>query len=258
MLPDILPSQLVNSFRGLNRAPGEPVTRHADSLAFTLGNEGEIEACDQDSAHVVIERQRFFICLTSAIIIAGKASNLADDRQWGLLLIINASAAIIHHIEFFKPVAYLDGDELSYLIYDPAERGKGVITEAVRLAVRIHFDTKKANRLQLVIHPHNMASRRVAEKSGFVDEGTMRGAWYHRGQYHDVEVYALLRGEHGTRRNTEPVNPDGAIAPWSVQCDKATIPTKFLLRRVFSTTQQVFLENEICFLLTKLYNLTIV
>src|SRR5690606_33688052 len=40
-----------------------------------------------------------------------------DDK--GMLLIINAAAAIIGHIEFFKPVAYLDGYELSYLIYDP-------------------------------------------------------------------------------------------------------------------------------------------
>jgi [ribosomal protein S5]-alanine N-acetyltransferase len=123
----------------------------------------------------------------------------SDDK--GLLLIINGSAAIIGHIEFFKPVAYLDGFELSYLIYDPAERGKGATSEAVSLLTRYIFDTRNVNRLQLVIHPDNIASRRVAEKNGFVDEGTMRGAWYHRGQYHDVKVYALLRREY------EPLQP---------------------------------------------------
>lgn len=117
----------------------------------------------------------------------------SDDR--GLLLIENSAAAIIGHIEFFKPVAYLDGLELSYVIYELAERRKGATSEAVRLLTKYLFDTKKANRLQLIIHPENTASRRVAEKNGFAHEGTMRGAWYHRGQYHDVEVYALLRRE---------------------------------------------------------------
>lgn len=123
-----------------------------------------------------------------------------DGAFWsndqGLLLILNQAAAIIGHIEFFKPVAYLDGYELSYLIYDTAERGKGVTTEAVRLLTKYLFDTKKVNRLQLIIHPDNLASRRVAEKNGFICEGLMRGAWYHRGRYHDVAVYALLRDEH--------------------------------------------------------------
>lgn len=118
----------------------------------------------------------------------------SEDK--GLLLIVRPGAEIIGHIEFFKPVAYLDGYELSYLIYDSAETGKGVTSEAVALLTGYLFDTKKVNRIQLVIHPHNLASRRVAEKNGFSEEGTTRGAWYHRGQYHDVKVYVRLRHEH--------------------------------------------------------------
>jgi RimJ/RimL family protein N-acetyltransferase len=120
-----------------------------------------------------------------------------DGKFWseegGFLLIQNPAAAVIGHIEFYKPVSYLDSFELSYLLYDTAERGKGIVTEAVRLLTAYLFDTRKLNRLQLIIHPGNAASRRVAEKNGFAHEGTMRGAWYHRGCYHDVEVYALLR-----------------------------------------------------------------
>src|SRR5690606_19546423 len=73
----------------------------------------------------------------------------SEDK--GLLLIINGAAAIIGHIEFFKPVAYLDSYEFSYLIYDVAERGKGAATEALSLLTEYIFDTKKVNRLQLVI-----------------------------------------------------------------------------------------------------------
>ena len=90
-------------------------------------------------------------------------------------------------------MSYLDAFELSYLLYDAAARGQGIVTEAVRLLTGHLFDTRKFNRLQLIIHPGNAASRRVAEKNGFAHEGTMHGAWYHRGCYHDVEVYARLR-----------------------------------------------------------------
>ncbi len=122
-----------------------------------------------------------------------------DDK--GLLLMTNEAAALIGHIEFFRPVAYLDAYELSYLIYDAAERGKGITSEAVRLLTKYLFDTQKVNRLQLVIHPDNIASQRVAQKNGFVCEGKMRGAWYHRGRYHDVEVFALLRQEWDALRD---------------------------------------------------------
>lgn len=130
-----------------------------------------------------------------------------DSGFWeehnGLLLITDAAATVIGHIEFFKPAAYLDAYELSYLLYDPAERGKGVMSEAVSLLTQYLFNSRKVNRIQLIIHPDNRASRRVAEKNGFSHEGAMRSAWYHRGQYHDVEVYALLRREHDARRNGE-------------------------------------------------------
>jgi ribosomal-protein-alanine N-acetyltransferase len=50
-------------------------------------------------------------------------------------------------------------------------------------------------RLQMQIHPENLASKRVAEKCGFKLEGTARGALFHRGKNCDAEVYSLLRTE---------------------------------------------------------------
>ena len=51
------------------------------------------------------------------------------------------------------------------------------------------------NRIRLVVHPDNAASRRLAEKCGFRHEGTARGAWYHKGKHQDVEIYALLHDD---------------------------------------------------------------
>ncbi len=116
-------------------------------------------------------------------------------KDKGLLLIVEQKDRIIGHIELFKTVDYLDEYELSYQVYEQAERGKGYVTDAVSLLVGCLFGRWKMNRIWLIIHPENQASRRVAEKCGFTHEGTGRGAWYHRGTNHDVEVYALLRSE---------------------------------------------------------------
>lgn len=117
------------------------------------------------------------------------------SKDEGMLVIAAPNDEIIGHIEFFKTVNYLDEYELSYQIYSPEHRGKGAATEAVNLLVRYLFETKRVNRIRLVIHPGNIASRRLAEKCGFLHEGTSRGAWYNKGIHQDVEIYAILHDD---------------------------------------------------------------
>lgn len=119
-----------------------------------------------------------------------------DTGYWtkdeGTLIIVSPQDEILGHIEFFKTVNYLDELELSYVVYAAGQRRKGVATQAVNLLVRYLFETKQVNRIRLVIHTDNAASRRLAEKCGFKHEGTARGAWYNNGAHHDVEIYAIL------------------------------------------------------------------
>jgi RimJ/RimL family protein N-acetyltransferase len=117
----------------------------------------------------------------------------------GMLVIVDKNDVIVGHIEFFVTLKYLDELELSYHIYGPENRGKGIASEAVRLMTRYLFERRKNNRIRLIIHPDNAASRRVAEKSGFQYEGIARGAWYNRGKNHDVAVYAALKDEFLTQ-----------------------------------------------------------
>jgi RimJ/RimL family protein N-acetyltransferase len=122
-----------------------------------------------------------------------------EDGFWtkedGTLLVTGEGDEILGHIEFFKTVNYLDEIELSYLVYATEHRRQGVMSEAVNLFVRYLFEAKNINRIRLVIHPDNAASRGLAEKCGFRHEGTARGAWYNRGKHHDVEIYAILHDE---------------------------------------------------------------
>jgi ribosomal-protein-alanine N-acetyltransferase len=121
------------------------------------------------------------------------AENGLWERSEGTLLIWNQTDEIVGHIEFFTPVSYWDAFELSYQLYGDRHAGHGYTTEAVQLLVDYLFATKKRHRIHLVIVPGNAASVRIAEKCGFVLEGTVRGAFFNDGRNHDVLLYSLLR-----------------------------------------------------------------
>ena len=121
------------------------------------------------------------------------AENGLWERGEGTLLIWNQNDEIVGHIEFFTPVSYWDAFELSYQLYGDRYAGHGYTTEAVQLLVDYLFAAKKQHRIHLVIVPGNAASVRIAEKCGFVLEGTVRGAFFNDGRNHDVLLYSLLR-----------------------------------------------------------------
>ena len=115
------------------------------------------------------------------------------QKTEGTLLIITPDGEIAGHIEFFRPVPYWDAFELAYQLHADRHAGRGYATDAVQLLVDYLFGAKKEHRLQLVIVPENTASRRIAEKCGFVLEGTVRGAFFNGGRNQDVLLYSLLR-----------------------------------------------------------------
>jgi RimJ/RimL family protein N-acetyltransferase len=117
------------------------------------------------------------------------------QREEGMLVIETSDGELAGHIEFFKPVNYWDAFELSYQLYHDRFAGNGYTTEAVQLLVDYLFATKKQERIQLVIVPENVASRRIAEKCGFTLEGTARGAFFNDGRSQDVVLFSLLRSD---------------------------------------------------------------
>jgi len=125
---------------------------------------------------------------------AAFAKNGFWDQDEGMLLIVSGDE-IVGEIEYFPISHYTQGYELSYQLFGSRHAGKGYTTEAVNLLTRYLFAGKRVNRMQLIIHPDNAPSRRVAAKCGFTFEGVMRGSWFHDGAFQDVEVWSLLRDE---------------------------------------------------------------
>ena len=114
------------------------------------------------------------------------------ERGW--FLVTDLDDRLLAYIVYFK-VNYMDGFEIGYQSFDVASRRGGLMTEALRLAVRYLFGHHKINRLQLTTHPANEASQRLALRCGFRLEGTLRGFVLHRGHPTDVLIYSLLRDE---------------------------------------------------------------
>jgi RimJ/RimL family protein N-acetyltransferase len=77
----------------------------------------------------------------------------------------------------------------------PAERGRGVATQAVRLLARWALIRLSLQRLELYHFVGNDASARVAEKAGFQREGVLRAYVVVRGEPRDCVMYSLLRSD---------------------------------------------------------------
>jgi RimJ/RimL family protein N-acetyltransferase len=81
--------------------------------------------------------------------------------------------------------------EIGYWLRASAE-GRGYVHEAVRLLTTLAFRELAANRVQIRMDPRNERSERVAQRLGFVFEGTLRNSSIDaNGAPADRHIYAL-------------------------------------------------------------------
>jgi RimJ/RimL family protein N-acetyltransferase len=73
----------------------------------------------------------------------------------------------------------------------------GVGTSATRLAARFTFEALGLNRVELLVPTANVASQRVAEKSGAKREGLLRKRLRLNGVAHDAFVYSFVPEDFG-------------------------------------------------------------
>lgn len=81
--------------------------------------------------------------------------------------------------------------ELGYVVA-PAARGRGVASEALRQLTDWAFDDLGLFRLELMISVENAASRRVAERCGYVREGVLRSLHVKQDLHEDTEIWSRL------------------------------------------------------------------
>ena len=84
--------------------------------------------------------------------------------------------------------------ELGYLVA-PNARGRGIATAALGLLTEWALTELGLQRLELRISVDNLASKRVAERCGYVLEGVLRSVYLKNGIREDVEVWSRLASD---------------------------------------------------------------
>ncbi|WP_144018966.1 GNAT family N-acetyltransferase [Demequina sp. NBRC 110056] len=90
------------------------------------------------------------------------------------------------------------GGSVGYWIAQ-SHAGRGITPRAVALASEFAF-SRGLHRLEIAVRPENVASRRVATKLGFREEGLRDSYLYIDGAWRDHLVFALTQGEPRTGR----------------------------------------------------------
>ena len=69
---------------------------------------------------------------------------------------------------------------------------RGIASRAVRMVARFAFDSLQLSRVEIVVRPENLASRRVAEKAGAKLEAIARNRIVQHGRPYDAALYSLI------------------------------------------------------------------
>ena len=135
------------------------------------------------SPHASIEHTRQYLEYLQTRYEAG------DFYDWAVVL--KSERKMIGTCGFVKFDLTNNNGEIGYVI-NPAYAGHGYATEAAYAVLRFGFDRLKLHRIMAQYMVGNLASRRVMEKLGMTEEGTLRDAYFVNGSYRTVTVFSAL------------------------------------------------------------------
>lgn len=84
----------------------------------------------------------------------------------------------------------------------PNARGRGVLSEALSLVLDWCFGEAGLERMELTALPENQIVPKIAQKFGYVYEGTLRKRNFERGRRVDLLIWGLLADERPARGST--------------------------------------------------------
>ena len=112
-----------------------------------------------------------------------------EGINWAITLKDNPKLiGVIGHYRI-KPENYRA--ELGYMLL-PEYHGQGIVSEAVKEAVKYGFQVMKLNSLEAIIDPDNHASAKVLEKNGFIKEAHLKEYEFYEGRFLDTVIYSIL------------------------------------------------------------------
>lgn len=79
-------------------------------------------------------------------------------------------------------------------------RGRGIMPEAIGLALKFCFKELKLQRVQAPTLPENVISQKLLKSCGFKYEGRHRNYYRHRQRIKDAYMYAITREDYRAKR----------------------------------------------------------
>jgi RimJ/RimL family protein N-acetyltransferase len=123
---------------------------------------------------------------------------VADDA--GELLVIETGAGFAGGVRWVRVNRRSRIADVQTLMVDPAFRGRGIATEAVRELCSRLIRERGFHRVEAEVYGFNTAAQAVFERAGFTLEGLRRKAYDRNGDWQDGVRYGLLADELIDRR----------------------------------------------------------
>lgn len=118
----------------------------------------------------------------------GNEKRLREHKEWNYTILKGEEIIGGIGVKINQHRSYIG--EIGYFI-DEAYWGQGIATEAVRLLEEICIRELRMTRIELLMLPENIASEKVAIKSGYRKEGLLQKALLHKdGSKRDCLLYA--------------------------------------------------------------------
>ena len=130
-----------------------------------------------------LEDSRIWIQLQSTLFDSGMEYNfLVVEEKTGKIL-GGTGINSIHHLHQYGMLGYWVRSGYT---------GKGIATSAALKTIQFGFDVLKLNRIEILIATNNIASKRVAEKTGALYEGIARRKLNLHNVFVDAFVYSVI------------------------------------------------------------------
>lgn len=120
--------------------------------------------------------------------------------NWAITL--KPSDLLIGSIGFWRIDKENHRTEIGYMLQSK-HQGKGIMSEAMDLAISFAFEVMKVHSIEANTNPQNEASIQLLLGKGFEQEAYFKEHYYFNGQFLDSAIFSLLGGKFKPKRHLE-------------------------------------------------------
>lgn len=118
-----------------------------------------------------------------------------ESIRWGIC--VHGHDTVIGTIGFHNWSALHQRTEVGYELA-PHYWRQGVMNECLQEVLRFGFQELGFNRIEALIDPDNISSRRLLERCGLRQEGLLRDYLFEKGKFVDAAMFSILKREYIT------------------------------------------------------------